>query len=174
MKSKNQRRVINIPKEQFDTIKSHCDELTLDMPKWIVKNSLEKIPNINKEDDFLSLLEDDPAIKFKTYDNVNPEFRFTKEFICNVLFPRTDLDSWKIVKDKKHNRFIIKNKMVRINNTCKDFGYRGVGDECFVSIQNAYKDVCDSIEWGIQENVEDGAIWFVYILNTKLKSYYED
>ena len=37
------RRVVNIPKEDFDNIKKYCDENSLDMPKWIVKNSLEKL-----------------------------------------------------------------------------------------------------------------------------------
>lgn len=37
------RRTVNIPKENFDVIKNFCDENTLDMPKWMVKNSLMKI-----------------------------------------------------------------------------------------------------------------------------------
>lgn len=41
-KIKNQKRVINIPKEDFDVIKSYCDDHSLDMVKWITKNSLEK------------------------------------------------------------------------------------------------------------------------------------
>jgi hypothetical protein len=41
-KAKNEKRVINIPKGQFDEIKDYCDRNSLDMVKWIVKNSLEK------------------------------------------------------------------------------------------------------------------------------------
>jgi hypothetical protein len=44
MKSKKQeKRVINIPKEQFDIIKKHCEDNSLDMVSWITKNSLNKI-----------------------------------------------------------------------------------------------------------------------------------
>jgi poly(3-hydroxyalkanoate) synthetase len=41
-KSKD-RRVINIPKIHHDILKNYCDKNALDMPKWMVKNSLEKI-----------------------------------------------------------------------------------------------------------------------------------
>jgi len=40
---KNEKRVVNIPKEDFDNIKKYCDEESLDMVRWIVKNSLEKL-----------------------------------------------------------------------------------------------------------------------------------
>lgn len=40
---KKEKRVVNIPKEDFDNIKRYCDENSLDMPKWMVKNSLEKL-----------------------------------------------------------------------------------------------------------------------------------
>ena len=60
MKSKKQeKRVINIPKEQFDKIKSFCDKNSLDMPKWMVKNSLEKITKLNqsiKTQDILNIV----------------------------------------------------------------------------------------------------------------------
>lgn len=42
-KETKDRRVINIPKIHHDILKSYCDENALDMPKWMVKNSLEKI-----------------------------------------------------------------------------------------------------------------------------------
>src|ERR1039458_7434581 len=42
-KTRNEKRVINIPKESFDAIKNHCDKNTLDMVSWIVKNSTEKL-----------------------------------------------------------------------------------------------------------------------------------
>src|ERR1035438_6712054 len=42
-KTRNEKRVINIPKESFDAIKKHCDKNTLDMVSWIVKNSTEKL-----------------------------------------------------------------------------------------------------------------------------------
>ena len=38
MNSKSkQRRVINLNKDDFDEIKSYCDENALNMTKWIVK-----------------------------------------------------------------------------------------------------------------------------------------
>jgi hypothetical protein len=42
-KTRNEKRVINIPKENFDAIKKYCDENTLDMVSWIVKNTTEKL-----------------------------------------------------------------------------------------------------------------------------------
>jgi hypothetical protein len=42
-KKSSEKRVINISKEDFDIIKSHCDKNTLDMVSWIVKNTTEKI-----------------------------------------------------------------------------------------------------------------------------------
>jgi hypothetical protein len=42
-KMKNEKRVINIPKEDFDHIKKYCDEHSLDMAKWVLNNSLEKL-----------------------------------------------------------------------------------------------------------------------------------
>jgi hypothetical protein len=172
MKSKNQRRVINVPKEQFDTIKAYCDARTLDMPKWVVKNSLEKIPNINQEDDFLSLLEDDSSIKFKTYENVEPRFRFTKEFICNVLFPDTDHAAWSVEKMPEYKCFHIK-EIVTSSPFSKPTTYYGVGDYAFVAIQNAYKDLCDSIEWCIEFDHKTKLPYWVYRLFTNDKSYYE-
>lgn len=45
MKKKNkERRVINIDKECFDVIKKYCNKNTLHMSSWMVKNSIEKIP----------------------------------------------------------------------------------------------------------------------------------
>lgn len=38
-----ERRVINIPKEQFDIIQKHCDANSLDMAKWMVNNSTSLI-----------------------------------------------------------------------------------------------------------------------------------
>jgi hypothetical protein len=43
MKKLKDRRVINIPKEDYDVLKSYCDENTLDMPKWIVKTMIQII-----------------------------------------------------------------------------------------------------------------------------------
>jgi hypothetical protein len=41
--TKNEKRVINIPKDEFDSIKKHCEDNSLDMVSWIVKNTTEKI-----------------------------------------------------------------------------------------------------------------------------------
>lgn len=89
-----------------------------------------------------------------------------------MLFPGTRSDSWKIIRDKKCKRFIIKQEFLVINKY-SEFGYIGVDDDTFISIKNAYKDLCDTIQWGIQENVEGGKLWWVYILDTKDDSYYE-
>ena len=40
---KNEKRVVNIPKEEFDLIKKYCEDNSLDMVKWVTKNSLEKV-----------------------------------------------------------------------------------------------------------------------------------
>jgi hypothetical protein len=42
-KNKTEKRVVNIPKDQFDIIKEYCEEHSLDMVSWIVKNTTEKI-----------------------------------------------------------------------------------------------------------------------------------
>lgn len=41
--SNKDRRVINLPKDEFDLIKEHCEKNSLDMVKWMSKNSLEKL-----------------------------------------------------------------------------------------------------------------------------------
>ena len=38
-----ERRVLNIPKESFNTIKEYCNSNSLDMIQWLTNNSLEKI-----------------------------------------------------------------------------------------------------------------------------------
>lgn len=42
-KEQKERRVINIPKKEFDNLKKYCDENSLDMPKWIVNQLNEFI-----------------------------------------------------------------------------------------------------------------------------------
>lgn len=42
-KPKNEKRVINVPKSDFDLIKKHCEENSLDMVSWMVKNTTEKL-----------------------------------------------------------------------------------------------------------------------------------
>lgn len=42
-KTRNEKRVINVPKEDFDEIKKHCEENSLDMVSWMVKNTTEKL-----------------------------------------------------------------------------------------------------------------------------------
>jgi len=42
-KNTNEKRVINIPKEDFETIRGYCDENAYNMPKWIVKTVLQII-----------------------------------------------------------------------------------------------------------------------------------
>ena len=32
-----EKRVVNIPKKDFDNIKEYCDANALNMPKWLVK-----------------------------------------------------------------------------------------------------------------------------------------
>ena len=38
-----ERRVINIPKKEFDYIKKYCEDNALNMSKWIVKTLTRKI-----------------------------------------------------------------------------------------------------------------------------------
>jgi len=38
-----ERRVLNIPKEEFNTIKDYCNKNSFDMIQWVTNNSLEKI-----------------------------------------------------------------------------------------------------------------------------------
>jgi hypothetical protein len=40
---KKQRRVVNFNKEDFDKIRKYCDDRALDMSKWIVKITFDKI-----------------------------------------------------------------------------------------------------------------------------------
>ena len=40
---KTEKRVVNIPKPEFDAIKKYCDDNALSMPKWLVKIAREKI-----------------------------------------------------------------------------------------------------------------------------------
>jgi hypothetical protein len=174
------RRVINIPKLDYDVIKDYCDKNTLDLPKWMVKNSKEKMEMLNTEDlseyqsdDIWSSL-DDESDKFKTYENINPEFRFTVEFVCNVLFGGCDKTDWKLVKDNKDKCFYLKQKIFNVTHISDTFLYQGIKDFTFTSIKNAYKDLCDDIEWGIQDGIEDESVWFIYRLETKDKSYYEE
>lgn len=42
-KLKSEKRVINIPKEDFDVIRNYCDEKSLDMVKWMTQIALEKV-----------------------------------------------------------------------------------------------------------------------------------
>lgn len=42
-KTRNEKRVVNIPKENFDAIKEYCADNALDMVSWIVKNTTEKL-----------------------------------------------------------------------------------------------------------------------------------
>jgi hypothetical protein len=37
------RRIINIDKDDFDTIKEYCDEHSLNMPKWMAKLAITTI-----------------------------------------------------------------------------------------------------------------------------------
>ena len=179
-----ERRVINIPKEQFDIINAHCEANTLDMPKWMVKNSLEKIPNIDNIPDKSSPLHHLYAWQAeidkkeiiecsKTYENVNEKFRFTKEFVCDVLFPKHDNGDFKFVKIKKHKMFVIKKKFGSIYSDKMEFGYLPVYENTLIKIKNAYMDICDNIQWGIQDNMEDNVLWIVYVLTPKDKSYFK-
>lgn len=36
-KPRNEKRVVNLPKEDFDAIKEYCDANAFNLPKWIVK-----------------------------------------------------------------------------------------------------------------------------------------
>jgi hypothetical protein len=49
IKNKKERRVINIPKEDYNTIKEHCNLKALNMSKWIVKVILQQIDIENSE-----------------------------------------------------------------------------------------------------------------------------
>jgi hypothetical protein len=42
-KPQNEKRVINVPKADFDLIKKHCEANSLDMVSWMVKNTTEKL-----------------------------------------------------------------------------------------------------------------------------------
>ncbi len=173
------RRVINIPKMDYDTIKDYCDKNTLDLPKWMVKNSKEKIGTSNTENvseskyDIWESLNDD-SVKFKTYENINPEFRFTTEFVCNVLFGMCDKNDWKIVKDNKSKSFYLKQRVFNIKHISEELMYQKITYFTFTSIKNAYKDLCDDIEWGIQDGIENENVWFVYVLTPKDESYFEE
>jgi hypothetical protein len=154
------------------------------MPKWMVKNSIEKIPvldNITNPTSSLYHLYawqadiDNKEIIdcSKTYENVNEKFRFTKEFICDVLFSKHVKDSFKFIKIKKYNTFVIKVKLGSIYSDRMDFCYLQVNENTLIKVKNAYKDVCDNITWGIQNNIENNTLWCVYILTPKDKSYFK-
>ena len=50
MSSKNkERRVVNMSKSDFDTIKKFCDNNALNMCKWLVKIAYEKMEEDNNE-----------------------------------------------------------------------------------------------------------------------------
>jgi hypothetical protein len=40
---KKQRRVVNFNKDDFDKIRKYCDTHALDMSKWIIKITFDKI-----------------------------------------------------------------------------------------------------------------------------------
>jgi len=166
------RRVINIPKDDYNLLKAYCDENTLDMPKWMVKNSKEKIPEVNRGDDFLDLLAEDPAEKFKTYENISPEFRFSKEFVCRVLFPGIYEKTVKFEIEKKDKAHILKMEAIG-SISCYAVERRNVDNDGLKFIQNAYKDICDKINMLIEYNKEDDTIWWVYALRAKDEKYYE-
>jgi hypothetical protein len=42
-KIKNEKRVVNLPKLDFDLIKKYCEKYSLDMVSWVTKNSLNQI-----------------------------------------------------------------------------------------------------------------------------------
>lgn len=44
-KMKNEKRVVNFSKEDFDLIKDYCDKNALSMSKWLAKIGIDKISN---------------------------------------------------------------------------------------------------------------------------------
>ena len=42
-KPRNEKRVVNLSKEDFDVIKAYCDKNALSMPKWLAKIGIDKI-----------------------------------------------------------------------------------------------------------------------------------
>lgn len=41
--SKNEKRVVNLLKEDFDTIKDYCDKNALSMPKWLTQIAITEV-----------------------------------------------------------------------------------------------------------------------------------
>jgi len=169
-----ERRVINIPREQFDIIKNYCDARTLDMPKWIVKNSIEKIPNVYSETDFFDLFGDAPSEKFTTYENVNPKFRLTKDFVCNILFPNVDKTAIQFEIEKKHKQHVIKVKAIDFIKSQKSICRVDVSgnNDTFIAIKNAYKDICVGIVQCLEYDPKTDTVWWSYTMLAKDGSFY--
>lgn len=49
MQENNDRRVINLPKDEYDKFKNYCDINGLSLPKWIMKLCNNEMKNINKK-----------------------------------------------------------------------------------------------------------------------------
>lgn len=43
MKKQNEKRVVNLPKHDFDAIRSYCDKRSLNMPKWLSQIGMDRI-----------------------------------------------------------------------------------------------------------------------------------
>jgi len=54
-----EKRVVNINKEDFDTIKEYCDANAFNMPKWLTRTALEKIEHHHIPKNYYSLLNDE-------------------------------------------------------------------------------------------------------------------
>lgn len=89
MKSEKIRRTINISKDNFDVIKKFCDENTLDMARWVVKNSLIKIDPKMVPKNLMDSLEE----KVNTQNLLNHKLLLTSN-----LFQRLELN-----KNKKRS-----------------------------------------------------------------------
>jgi len=77
------RRVINIQKSDYDAIKEHCDKNALDLPKWMVKNSLEKIHKLPRSEKTQKILD---KLKFiVSYYNFNRQVGHTFRMLNGVL-----------------------------------------------------------------------------------------
>jgi hypothetical protein len=165
-----ERRVINIPKEQFDIINNHCEANTLDMPKWMVKNSMEKIPVTNKSTNNLDSLLDSLSSNIdneilmdisKTYENINPEFRMTPRFLYDVLNMCELVYSMKLKIE--YGTYYIDILQLAIENSGKVTSPESfIEDSTFIKLKNAYKDICKEFSREIQWDSSHENVYLTY------------
>jgi hypothetical protein len=91
MKDKTEKRVVNLPKEDFDAIKTYCNKKALNMPQWLSKIAIDRI----SEDDIKTQI----------------QFAIGEASMCWKTVPTGIFDSSEAAKISERLYSIIKEKL---------------------------------------------------------------